>query len=259
MMRRYGFLLAFTVAVLFAAFPLFAVDYQALLKKADSLVSFPESDFSARYTIVRDVPGEGRDTTECVIFRRDEEEKYVILISEPEINRGQGYLKQGDTLWFYDPDSRKFNSTSSKNRFQNSNARNSDFTRSTLAEDYRAIRGERTKLGRFDCWLLRLEATNDQVTYPIMNIWISDDGLVRKTEDYSLSGTLLRTTAIPSYQSVGTKHIPGYMLIVENLEGAMVNGSFVNEKTQITITQPTLKEQPNYIYSKNFLERMSRE
>jgi hypothetical protein len=238
--------------------PAGAVDFEDMLEKTDALVSFPGSDFSAEYTIVNDVPLEGRTTTVAAIFRRDAEEKYVIVILEPVINKGQGYLKMGDTLWFYDPESRRFNSTSSKERFQNTNARNSDFTRSTLAVDYDVVRGERTTLGRFDCWLLHLMANNDEVTYPIMKIWISDDGLLRKTEDYSLSGQLLRTSAIPRYQKVGAKYIPEKILFVEELEGAVVEGRFVHEKTQITITQPSLKELPNSVYSKTFLENVSR-
>ncbi|HAK46336.1 MAG TPA: outer membrane lipoprotein-sorting protein [Spirochaeta sp.] len=234
-----------------------AVDGQVLLKQADALVNFPETDFSAEYSIVRDVPGEGKSSTECVIFRRDSEEKYVIVITEPEINKGQGYLKQGDTLWFYDPESRKFNSTSSKNRFQNTNARNSDFTRSTLAADYDVEKTESAKLGRYNCTLLTLKANNDGVTYPGMKLWISEDGLVRKYEDYSLSGRLMRTTAIPSYQTVGKKFIPKYILIVENLEGAVVDGKFVNEKTQITITNPSLARQADSLFSKTFLENIS--
>ncbi len=122
-----------------AAADIHAVDFKNMLEKADALVSFPGQDFSAEYTIVKEVPREGRTTTVAVIFRRDSDEKYVIVIVEPEINKGQGYLKAGDTLWFYDPESRRFNSTSSKERFQNTNARNSDFTRSTLAQDYNVV------------------------------------------------------------------------------------------------------------------------
>ena len=96
----------------------------------------------------------------------------MIIIKRPEINRGQGYLKLEGTVWFYDPESRKFNSTSSRERFQNSVARNSDFTRSTLAEDYDVVSGEKTKLGIYDCWLLSLRANNTEVTYPLMKLWI---------------------------------------------------------------------------------------
>jgi len=214
-----------------------------------------DSDFSAEYTIVHDIPGEGRDTTVAAVFRRDSREMYTIIVTQPSINRGQGYLKLEDTLWFYDPEGRRFNYSSSKDRFQNSNARNSDFTQSTLAQDYNVLSGTRETLGNYNCWVLELEANNDEVTYPKMKIWISDDYLVRKTEDYSLSGQLLRTTAIPSYQKVGSRYVPSSVYIFDILEGAEVNGKFVNEKTVISIARPTFRDIPDSVFTKTFLEK----
>jgi hypothetical protein len=166
-------------------------------------------------------------------------------------------LKQGDTLWFYDPESQRFNTTSSSARFQNTNASNSDFTRSTLAKDYRVTAGEDVVLGRFKCRLLTLEAVTNKVTYPKMKIWISDDGLVRKSEDYSLSWQLLRTSAIPDYHHIGARFVPKQILFVDALRGATINGKFVSEKTQITINKPSFEKVSDSIYSKNFLERVN--
>ncbi len=244
-------------ALLVPAAGLSAQDFKQMLRRADALVNFPDSDFSAEYTIVRDVPGEGRSTTVCAIFRRDADKKYVIIIKQPEINRGQGYLKLEDTVWFYDPESRKFNSTSSRERFQNSVARNSDFTRSTLAEDYDVVAGEKTKLGIYDCWLLSLRANNTEVTYPLMKLWISDDGLVRKMENYSLSGQLMRTIAVPSYQKLEGRYVADKILIIDDLSGRKLNGTIVHEKVQISVAKASLKRLPDSVFSKTFLESMS--
>jgi hypothetical protein len=183
---------------------------------------------------------------------------YVIIIMQPTVSKGQGYLKQGKTLWFYDPESRRFNTTSSQDRFQNTNARNSDFTRSTLAEDYRITGGEGEILGRFKCRVLTLEGLTDELTYPKMKIWISEDGLVRKTENYSLSGQLLRTSAFPDYHQIGSRFVPRRILFVDALRGAVINGEFVNEKTQITISKPSFEKVPDSVYSKTFLETVNR-
>jgi outer membrane lipoprotein-sorting protein len=238
--------------------PLWAVSDQALLEKVDALASYYDTDFSAEYTIVQDRPGQARSTTVAGIFRRDSSETYVIVVMQPAISRGQGYLKQGKTLWIYDPDSRRFNTTSSADRFQNTNARNSDFTRSTLARDYRIVSGEDVSLGRFSCRLLTLEASGGEVTYPRMKVWISGDGLIRKSEDYSLSGQLLRTTAIPDYHQMGSRFVPRRILIVDELRGAVIAGAFVNEKTQITIGRPSFEKMADSVFSKTFLESVNR-
>jgi outer membrane lipoprotein-sorting protein len=249
------------IAALFAAGvagPLAALPDEELLKKADNLASYYGVDFSAEYTIVQDKPGQSRNATVAGVFRRDSDAMYTIVIVQPAINRGQGYLKQGNTLWFYDPESKRFNSTSSRDRFQNSNARNSDFTRSTLSDDYKISAGEEAVLGRFKCRVLTLEATSNEVTYPRMKVWVSEDGLVRKTEDYSLSGQLLRTSVIPEYYNLGGRYVPKAVLLVDALRGATVNGVFVNEKTQISIKNPSFSPVSSSVFSKTFLEKASR-
>ena len=244
--------------IFFSAASLWPITDNELLRKADSLASYMDADFSAEYTIVQEKPGQSRTKTVAGVFRRDSKETYVIVVMEPALSKGQGYLKQGKTLWFYDPDSKRFNSTSSQDRFQNTNARNSDFTRSTLAQDYRINGGTDTMLGPLKCRALTLEGITNDLTYPKMKIWISEDGLVRKTEDYSLSGQLLRTSAIADYWRIGNRYVPKQILFVDALRGAMINGSFVNEKTQITITKPSFNKLADSVFSKNFLESVNR-
>jgi outer membrane lipoprotein-sorting protein len=262
-MKKRLFVFCITI-VLFVALPayvpgaLWAISDEELLKKVDSLASYYGVDFSAEYTIVQDKPGQSRSTTVAGVFRRDSDAMYTIIIIQPAMNKGQGYLKQGNTLWFYDPESKRFNSTSSRDRFQNSNARNSDFTRSTLADDYKISEGGEAVLGRFKCRVLTLESVSNEVTYPRMKVWISEDGLVRKTEDYSLSGQLLRTSAIPDYYRIGERYVPKAILLVDALRGATVNGVFVNEKTQISISKPSFAPVSGAIFSKTYLEKVAR-
>jgi hypothetical protein len=161
-------------------------------------------------------------------------------------------------MWIYDPRSKRFNSTSSQERFQNTNARNSDFTRSTLAQDYRINSGADAVLGRFKCRVLTLEAIVNEVTYPKMKIWISEDGLVRKTEDYSLSGQLLRTSAITDYWRIGNRYVPKQIVFVDALRGARINGNFVNEITTISINKPSFSRLADMVFSKDYLERISK-
>jgi outer membrane lipoprotein-sorting protein len=248
------------IAVFFltATASLWSISDQELLKRADSLASYMDTDFSAEYTIIQEKPGQSSTKTIAGVFRRDAKETYVIVIMEPAISKGQGYLKQGKTLWFYDPGSKRFNSTSSQDRFQNTNARNSDFTRSTLAQDYRISSGADTLLGRLNCRVLSLEGITNDLTYPKMKIWISEDGLVRKTEDYSLSGQLLRTSAIADYWRIGNRYVPKQIVFVDALRGARINGSFVNEKTQITVSKPSFNKLADSIFSKTFLETVNR-
>jgi hypothetical protein len=259
-------LVAFFAATAFASTNAgFAITDVELLSRVDALASYTENDYSAVYTIVQTKAGATSTKSVATLFRRDASQTYTIVITEPSISRGQGYLKQASTLFVYDPKSGSFNSTSNQDRFQNTNARNSDFTRSTLAEDYKVVGGENVRLGQIDCRLLTLEATATSITYPKMKIWVSEDGLVRKTEDYSLSGQHLRTSYITEYYTIKDKtregrqlYVPKKILFRDALRGAQVNGKFVNEETQITITKPSFTKLPDSVFSKAFLETVNK-
>ena len=228
-----------------------------ILLKIDALVSYPDKDFSAEYSILQNKPGQGASETKAVIFRRDSDDKYLILILEPLVDKGKGYLKIGNNLWLYDPVDRRFNITSAKDRFQNSNARNSDFTQSTLAQDYRVVNQTTGKLGAYNTRILELEALHDDVTYPKMKVWVDENNLVRKFEDYSLSGQLMRTTAIPKYRTLDERFVPVQIVIVDALAGRTINGKFKNERTIITVTKPSLSKLPDMVFTQAYLERVS--
>ena len=232
-------------------------DFIKLLKQADALVTFADSDFSGLYTFVQETPGQGTSTKQAMVFRRDQNNTYLIVIVKPEGDKGKGYLKSGNNLWFYDPVSRRFTFTNAKDRFQNMNARNSDFTRSNLAGDYKVVNSARQKLGKYDCWVLDLEARMEDISFPRMKIWISDDGLVRKTEDYSYSGQHLRTSAFPVYQRVGNRYVPETVVILDELRGTTINGAFVKERTTYTISRPSLQKLPDATFTKAWLENLS--
>jgi outer membrane lipoprotein-sorting protein len=230
-----------------------------LLRRADSLASYMDTDFSAEYTFIQQKPGQSNTKTVADVFRRDANENYVIMVREPYTSRGQIYLKEKKTMWLYDPDSKKFNSTSNQERFQNTNARNSDFTRSTLAQDYRISFGSDTLLGKIKCRVLELEGLTNDLTYPKMKVWISEDGLVRMTEDYSLSGQLLRTSMFTDYwrykDSKKERYVPKQIIVTDTLKGAYISGKFISERTQITIANVTFKKLDNSIFNKTFLEK----
>lgn len=248
-----------TCFLLISAAAMAAGPDEELLAKVDALASYLDSDFTAVYEVVQTRPGHDNTTTIARIFRRDAKEQYVIVIQDPQISKGQGYFKDGDTLWFYDPESKNFNSTSSRERFQNSNASNSDFTRSTFSQDYTITSGYDETLGRYKCRVLILQARiRKNLTYPKMKIWVSEDGLVRKTEDYSLSNQHLRTTEVPAYYRIGPRYVPQAVRITDELRGQSINGKFEHEQTTISIIEPRFDKLRDTIFSKPYLASVGR-
>ncbi len=234
------------------------IDSVAILSKIDAQVSFMDSDFSAEVQMTQTKPGEGISQRTVALFRRDREQKFVMLLLKPDSDRGKGYLKVGNNLWLYETiPTRRFIVTSAKDRFQNSNARNSDFTRSTLATDYRIVSLTKEKLGPFDTTVYQLEARHNEITFPKMKVWVTADSLVRKTEDYSLSGQLLRTTAMPSYQEFKGRFVPKKVTIIDALMGKTLNGVFKNETTEYSLSKLSTDPLPSLIFTQSYLEKNS--
>ncbi|MBO4386553.1 MAG: outer membrane lipoprotein-sorting protein [Treponema sp.] len=236
-----------------------AAQAKNLLKKTDQSTAFMDSDFAANYSMVQSKPGQGNSNVQAVMYRRDSAQSYTILITAPSKDKGKGYVQFDNSIWFYDPADKQFVFTSSHERFQGSNANNSDLVPQHFSTDYSIEKFSDVTLGKLDCVLFELKASAKNVDYPTVKLWVTkEDGLIRKREDYSLSGQLLRTLAIPSYQKYGSHSVPDKMLIVDNLRGKKIDGKMQYEKTQITVTNVSFAKQSDTVYTKKYVEMMSK-
>lgn len=225
-------------------------DPEQILVNIDTNTRFP-ADMTATVTLDEKDPQEGDETSRVRMFRRDAEDQFLLLFERPEVQLGQGYLNVEDGLWFYDPESRQFTFTSLEESFGGSDARNSDFQASSLADDYNVVSVEDGTLGQFDVWIMNLEATNDEVTYPFRKLWVSKDpNLILKSEDYSLTERLLRTSYFPSYARAGGSFIADEQLFVD----ALVEG----KSTGVTLSNISTAEIPNNVFTKAYVERVNR-
>ncbi len=222
-----------------------------ILKELDATSNFSDKDFSALFTIVSEKPGEKQTVTQARVFRRDAKKQFTILIMLPEVNKGQGYLTEGDNLWFYDPSSRKFSHSSIKENLQNTKAKNADFKSSSLSDDYTIAAVSDGKLGNFGVWIFDLSAKNNEVPYDKLKLYIrKDKHMILKREDYAVNGRLMRTTLIPKYVELDGKLLASQMLIVDEINKG--------EKSQITMTEQSVDKLPDKVFTKAFLEQVNR-
>ena len=263
-MKKGVFKSIFVIAAVVLAGTAFAADIstseaKALLQKVDDSTSFYGTDFAANYSLVQEKPGQGKSTTTVVMYRRDDSDAYTILITGPEKDRGKGYVQFDNNIWFYDPSDRQFVFTSSRDNVGGTNATPADFTPQHYSKNYKVDKAEKVKLGKLECVQLTLTATSKNVNYPTIKLWVTeDDGLIRMKEDYSLSGQLLRTTAIPVYKLFENHSVPDKMVVVDNLRGKKINGKMQYEQTQITISNVSFAKQKDSVYTKKYVEMMSK-
>ena len=225
-----------------------APDFKAMLKSIDALSDFGKQDYSAVYDIVSEKPGENPATTQIKIFRRDDHNQIVILLQKPEKQKGQGYLKIDDNVWFYDPESGNYSHSTMKENINGSQAKNSDFKKYTFADDFDIEKSEEGKLGSFATWVLTLRAKNNEVSYQKIRLTIrKDKPLPLKEEDFSVSDRPMRTTFfLPTYVQAADKLIPAKIKMVDE----------VNKGTQsvLTISNVYVGKLEDKYFQKTFLE-----
>jgi outer membrane lipoprotein-sorting protein len=228
-----------------------ALANDSVLAQIDSNTNMEDHDLSMVATMITESAEDGVDKNVVRMFRRDDDDKFLILFQEPENQRGQGYLQVEETLWFYDPESRKFTHTSMKDSFDDSDANNSDFGAASWEEDYKVVSSEEGQLGKFSVFIMELEAKNDEVTYPTMKIWVNQSpALVLKSEEYSLSGRLMRTSYYPNYTKAADGFMPTQMIFVDEV----VKG----DKTTVTFDKISTGDLGDDVFTKSYVERVNK-
>ncbi|NLJ81180.1 MAG: outer membrane lipoprotein-sorting protein [Firmicutes bacterium] len=226
-------------------------EIEKILEKIDAQSRFDDQDFSALMTMIVEDPEKGIEKMVVRQFRRDDGRRFLLLIQEPSTQKGQGYLLEGENLWFYDPSSRKFAHTSLKETFQDSDARNADFNQWTYSSSYQVEGYQEDVLGKFQVYLIDLEAVDETVPFPFVRLWVTQDShLVLKSEEYSLTRRLMRSSLFPKYAQVGGALIPTQLILVDEL----VEG----KKTQIALSEISVSKIPDHVFTKSYVERVSR-
>jgi len=254
--RRLGVLIALSIFALSLPIQAFAqglsqAGAEKILTELDNLGNFPGKDYTSLFTIVSEKPGEKQSVTQVRVFRRDTKKQFTILIMLPEVNKGQGYLREDDNVWFYDPTSRKFSHSSVKENLQNTEAKNSDFTVSSLVDDYTVQKISEGTIGKYPVWILDLKAKTNEVSYERIMLYVrKDQTMTLKREDYSVNGRLMRTTLYPKYVALDGKLLPSQILIIDEINKG--------EKSQITMAEQSVETLPDKVFTKAFLEQVNK-
>jgi len=177
------------------------VQMHDLLKRIDDRQQ-NQGDYKALAYIEAKERGKSDRVQEAVIYRRDEEDKLMILLLKPKSERGKGYLRMEKNLWMYDPTVERWERRTERERIHGTDSRRRDFDESRLAVEYTPRYVGEESLGKFKVHHLRLEAKSEaDVPYPVMEIWVdAESENVLKAQDFAASGKLMRTTYTPRWK-----------------------------------------------------------
>lgn len=225
-----------------------------ILEKVDEKLNF-RTDFSCQFTMVTYRAGSEPSTQQMSLFSRpsdvDGEEKFLAIVLKPDIDKGTGYLGQGDNYWIYDPESRRFSHSSARDSVQDSDVNNDDLGTANYVEEYRVTSLTEGKLGQIDCWIADLEAKVENVDYKSIRLWIGKQEMIPyKEQDFSLTGTLMRTVLAPKWSLIDGKYIYRQVFFVDEIKRG--------NKTVLLFDNVSLNSLPDHLFTKAYLEGSSR-
>ena len=223
-----------------------------LVRGWESQLNTEGVDLTTTFTLVQKKPGETDRVLRVRTFRRDSADMYTIIFQYPDSEKGKGYLRRGDDLYFYLPSTREFVYRNRKDNIGSTDARTDLFGRQKILEQYTATLAGTAAVSRWECDVVRLDARVQDVSYPVQKWYVrKTDGLPVKVENFSLSETLLATFYYVEYKSLGNgKSVFTKLLAVNNLEKG--------QQTFLTNEAISTSAIPDYTFTKPYLEEQSR-
>lgn len=195
---------------------------------------------------------------EGLVYRRDADDKLMILFTKPKGEAGKGYLRMDKNLWSYDPTTGKWERRTERERIAGTDSRRADFDESRLAEEFNPNYVGQESLGKFKVHVMELKAKPDvDVAYPVVKLWVdTETSNVLKRQEFALSGRLMRTAYYPKWQKLFSESkgaevwYPQEIRIYDEVEKA--------NSTVVLIKSVDLRSLEANIFTKAWLESKSR-
>ena len=218
------------------------------------------SDMTAQARITTEDPEQGTKVIESVLYRRDRDDAFLIVLADPETERGNGYLRVGDNMWLYRRTTRTFTHIGRDEKIGGSNASAGDMETRKFKDLYKPsldaagkeIISEETIGGaKIPVFKVEVVAKVNDVKYPKLVMWVTRDKFLElKRECYSLSGTLLETDLYTSYKNVDGRYVPLLMKFTDEVEKGRTS--------LLEITGITFSKVDDYKFDKSYLESLSK-
>jgi outer membrane lipoprotein-sorting protein len=195
---------------------------------------------------------------EAVVYRRDSDDKMMLLLTRPKGETGKGYLRVEKNLWTYDPNTGKWERRTERERIAGTDTRRADFDESRLAEEFTSTFEGEEKLGQYTTWRLTLKAREGvDVAYPVVKLWVDKaSSNVLKRQELALSGRLMRTVYYPKWQKTFSEAKKGEMWYPQQVR--IYDEVEKSNSTMMLIKSVDLKPLQDNLFTKAWFESKSR-
>jgi hypothetical protein len=216
------------------------------------------TDGTAKFIFTQQKTGEGVKQYEGIYYRRDKDDSFLMVFTAPEVEKGNGVLKQAENMWIYKRNTRTFQHISRDESIAGTDAKAGDFEKKKLTETYKPVTDAsgmekiaEAKLGDIPVYQFEITAKTEDVTYPKQVFWVRRDNfLPLKMQGYSLSGTLMNTSYNLKYTQIAGKYLPIKSMYIDEFEKG--------NKTLTEISNISIQKIDEYVFTKAYLENLSK-
>lgn len=226
-----------------------------LLKKLDEQQRLG-SDLTAKVSIRQKKPGQTDRAIESVYYRRDSDDSFLIIMTDPPTERGNGYLRVKENFWVYRKNTRSFQHINRDENISGTDMRGGDFETRKMSDLYIPVTNNGKEavteevLANRPVWRLEIRARVEDVTYPKQILWLSKDTFLPiRIQGFSGPGILMNTQLFLAYQPLGGRFIPVKMVTRDEFEKGNMSA--------MEITAVELKPIDGRFFTKAKLEEFS--
>lgn len=217
-----------------------------------------KSDIKANVKLTQQKTDQGIKNIELIYYRRDKDDNFLIIMTAPEVEKGNGYLRTGDNFWMYRRNTRTFQHINRDENIAGTNAKGQDFEKKKLTEMYIVNKDKTGKeiiseesLGNVPVYKIEIIAKVNDVDYPKKIMWVQKDkDLTLKEQDYSSTGTLMQTAYFLQYTTINGRYIPIKQIYIDEFEKG--------NKTIVEISAIVTDKLDEKIFTKAYLENLSK-
>lgn len=219
-----------------------------------------KSKFNGDYKAIIYAHSKNRETGEKVqqiaVYRRDEDDRMMMLFLKPKSDAGKGYLLIDKNFFSFEPSTGSWTRVSDE-RVGGSALNKGNFNGFNFTGRYKGTFVAHEKLGKYPVVHIRLDAkeqsTNEEQRIELWVETVSNN--VLKQQDYALSGRLLRTTYRTDYKKFQdeagvAQFVPMKSIVYDEVEKG--------NQTTMVIEQIEIKELVSNLFTKAWLESKSR-
>lgn len=226
-----------------------------LVQNIDAQSEF-HSDFQASVFLQQKDREKGDRIFQAAVYRRDKDNRFMMLFVKPKAEAGKGYLVIDRNLFLYSPNTGDW-SRVSEDRIEGTDTNLQDFESWNLSERYDARYLKDDTLGKIPVYHIELTAKEgQQADVAKMELWVEQNrNHVLKVQEFALSGKLLRTTYRTKWKPIEdskgkTRYLPLETRVYDEVEKG--------NQTMMVVGGVDLADLPENIFTKAWLESKSR-